>query len=437
MNKKLILPVAVMTVISSLLFAPACGNGENTVNGVPLANYKIVYAEGDGVNRQLAEDLAAGIKSSCGVSVGVKSDAEKDGGNEIFVGKTNRNPEPEKAGYGKYCISTAGDSVSLYSGEISGTVGAAEKLIESVKQRKANYKKALKESYTDRSLKVMSFNIRTTAEDRWDRIKNVIERNDPDVLGTQEVSWYWQPYLKEQLEGYTCIGVGRDGGDPHGRFGDEAVYILYKTDKFELVEQNTYWYNEADITKFGITQGGMYPRIFTYAILKRKSDGEKFLYINTHMHLHVECRVIAAGILKQFISEKGENLPVYVTGDFNTEWDQTNNKVIVPGEHADIDTELESAGFVNARKSAVYTDDHHTFPSKLYPADATRWDKYIIDYCMYRGSAEYGVLAETYRVDGEEPDGAKAIIDSDGNPCGPDASDHYPVIVESVFYKKF
>lgn len=436
MKRKIALLIVFVCICAAMVFVPACGGGENSVNGAPIGNYSIVYAESNSVNKQIAKDLANGIRKKCGVTVNVISDSQNVSGRKIFVGKSQGVEVPDIV-EGKFSISTCGNDVLLYSGKTSGIVDAASCLLRKTFEGTADFKNAYTDVYTDMSLKVMSFNIRTTNEDRWDRIKNVIQRNNPDVLGLQEVSRHWQPYIKEKIEGYTCIGVGRDGGNPQGAFGDEAVYVLYKTEKFELIEQNTYWYNEKDITEFGITQGGMYPRIFTYAILKRKSDGEKFLYINTHMHLHVECRLIAAEILNNFIYEKGDGLPVYITGDFNTEWDQTNNSIIVPGEHDDIDTELEFAGFMNARKYAAVSDNHRTFPSRLYPADAARWGEQIIDYCMYREGGKISVVADSYKVDAAEPDGVKDITDSAGNKCGPDASDHYPVVVESVFYKRF
>ena len=58
----------------------------------------------------------------------------------------------------------------------------------------------------------------------------------------------------------------------------------------------------------------------TYAVLERKSDGARFIHVNTHLatdaasrHKQIEVLLAMAGT----ILEKYGDLPIYFTGDFN------------------------------------------------------------------------------------------------------------------------
>lgn len=289
---------------------------------------------------------------------------------------------------------------------------------------------------SDTMLSVMSFNIRTTSEDREGRLKAVISRNDPDVLGLQEVSKHWQPIFSS-LEGYSKVGIGRDNGESGS---DEAGYILYKTDKFDLSEEDsgTCWYNP-DLSKMKepyTNPESAYPRIFTYALLTRKSDNKEFLMVNTHLPLHWSSRKDAADILASWLEANYPDVPQIITGDFNTDSDrigkygdyiQINPAKSGVGDDKDFDTIMIDNGFSNARLAAPAnrTDNRATYPTNLYPNnlsdcyDTVNGD--IIDYCLIKGE-KLKVLS--YSVD---RDPIKDVNKISG--LGDDASDHYPISV--------
>lgn len=289
---------------------------------------------------------------------------------------------------------------------------------------------------TSEPFTVMSFNIRTTSENRGERLKTVIKRNDPDILGLQEVSKHWQPIFSS-LEGYSKVGIGRDNG---GSGSDEAGYILYKTDKFELSEKDsgTCWYNpdSSQMNEPYTQPESAYPRIFTYALLTRKSDDQKLLMVNTHLPLHWVSRKDAANILAAWLETNYSDVPQIITGDFNTASDRIGKYgeyiYINPiksgvGDDIDFDTIMIDKGFRNARFDAPAnrTDNRATYPTNLYPDNLEDcYDKEngdILDYCLVKGD---NIKVLSYSVDRDPIGNANKI-----SGLGDDASDHYPIVI--------
>lgn len=404
---------------SSIEVSSASISDKLSLNNVELEKYSIVYADKNTINKNIAETLSASIKENCNLTLPVISDTTADSGNEIFVGLTTRLTD-KTSSKDKFSISKEGDSALLISDTTSGLIASSKKLSSDLKLGSVDYSTSYTSTYEDLSIKVMSYNIRMTSEDRWDRLYSVISRNNPDLLGIQEVSTYWQPKFKNELYGYTCVGEGR--GDSTG----EAGYILYKTDKFELEETGTRWYS-ATPTKASKLADSTYNRIYTYASLKRKSDNKEFLYINTHLDLNQSARMESIKMLKDFIEDQYPDTPTYITGDFNTgyNWSYKNWewKELEVSEY-DADDYLAENDYSNSRLAATVTDDHFTYPTTLYPADASE-EETIIDYCFIKQD----IFVDSYKVDADLPDDPNTI-----SGCGSDASDHYPIIASTVLY---
>ncbi len=388
---------------------------------VKSGKYGIVYAEGNGANKKIALDIAQSLEKDYGVEAECYSDKVSEKKYEIVVGATNRKGG-KSADVKKYCISRSGNKIFLKSDSISGVVAAAKRFLTDIADENTRYSEPKSNGYSDLSLKVMSYNIRTTGEERWDRLKSVITRNSPDILGTQEVSTHWQNILKTELTDYTCVGEGR------GDSGNEAGYIFFKTDKFELIEDGTRWYTSTP-DKPSKLEDSTYTRIYTYARLKRISDDSEFVFINTHLDLNQGARMESVKMLIDFVAEEFD-LPCYITGDFNTGDNQTYKNGewgYLEADEYDADDLLEDNGFYNSRLFAAVSDEHHTYPSTLYPSDE-KADKRIIDYCFVKGN----VLVGKYSVDAELPD-----LFTEVSGLGNDASDHYPIVCETVLYSDF
>ena len=172
-------------------------------------------------------------------------------------------------------------------------------------------------------LRVMSYNIYTGAPDRTraKKVANNIKSFDPDIIGVQEINNAWTVVLNmvtDLLTVYEMIGEPRlDPSDKSNN--NEYSAILYKKDKFDLIETDTYWLSDTPdkVSKFESTE---YYRIMTYAVFERKSDGERFIHVNTHLATdktsrHKQIDVLLS--LTESVIERYGDLPIYFTGDFN------------------------------------------------------------------------------------------------------------------------
>ena len=115
-----------------------------------------------------------------------------------------------------------------------------------------------------------------------------------------------------------------------------STAIFFRTDKFTAVASGTKWLSNTPdkVSKYsytdanGTTHTSNYPRIMTYVVLERKSDGGCFLVVNTHLdnngdNAHEVAEVIRQAevdimmkIIKSITDARGD-IPVIVTGDFN------------------------------------------------------------------------------------------------------------------------
>lgn len=171
------------------------------------------------------------------------------------------------------------------------------------------------------TVRVMSFNISGW---NYKNIKNLAPRvmleYSPDLIGVQECTYDWYKKLTKEMPEYAFVGVGRDTGDLSKDCG-EMTAILYKKDKFTLVDSGTFWLSE---TPEQVSQGwdGDYIRICTWVILKNNETGEEFAHVNTHLEniddgtgreaLKNGARMVADKALTF-------DMPVIITGDMNFE----------------------------------------------------------------------------------------------------------------------
>lgn len=242
----------------------------------------------------------------------------------------------------------------------------------------------------------------------------------PDVFGTQEVLYGQLQDMKEALDGYDYIGIGRDDGERAG----EHEAIFYKTDKIKLLDHGDFWLSETP-EKPGLGWDAVCIRICTWG--KFSLDETVFYYFNLHMdHVGVIARREAAKLVVARIREIAQGAPVVLTGDFNV--DQTNEIYTIFTESGLLKDSYDAArirfaenGTFNAFKTEYYTTSRidHVFVSPEIQVES------------------YGVLTNSYWTPDETIDTLKAFdapqeISFDKyirrNP-----SDHYPVFVKVKF----
>lgn len=195
-----------------------------------------------------------------------------------------------------------------------------------------------KDEITDtETVRVMSFNIRCL---EYARRKNIVHRlikeYSPDSIGVQECTYQWYNNLTESLaDEYEFIGVGRDTGDTSAICGEMSA-ILYKKDKFNLIDSGTFWLSE---TPDKVSQGwdGACRRICTWVILENKETGEKYAHVNTHLdHQGPEARVNGSQMVESFALDF--DMPTVLTGDFNFKKNTDLYKGMVDGGLSDVQT---------------------------------------------------------------------------------------------------
>jgi len=182
-------------------------------------------------------------------------------------------------------------------------------------------------------LKVMSYNIRldleSDKENKWSNRKEYltdqIKFYNPDFLGVQEALPNQMIYIDSILISHKFIGKGRDDGQSKG----EHSAIFYNSDKFKLLQENTFWLSETP-EKPSKGWDAAYNRICTYGLFQNKITKKKIWVFNTHFdHVGNLARSESAKLILAKIKKiNTENLPVILTGDFNLEAETIPLKLI-------------------------------------------------------------------------------------------------------------
>ena len=171
-------------------------------------------------------------------------------------------------------------------------------------------------------IKIMTFNIRLDhagdGEHNWQFRKSeaseLINQREVDIVGTQEV-------LKNQLDdllsgcsSYASVGVGRFDGKEAGEYSA----ILYKRERFAVLESGNFWLSERPDVAGSKGWDAACERIVSWAKFKDLKSGKQFVFLNTHFdHVGVEARKKSALLLLTKAKMIAGELPVILTGDFN------------------------------------------------------------------------------------------------------------------------
>ena len=256
-------------------------------------------------------------------------------------------------------------------------------------------------------LRVMSYNIRLDLEsdgiNRWanrrEQFVGQIRLMQPAILGLQEVVPGQKADLERALPSYEFLGVARDDGRSKGEFSNLAI----RRDLFRVSTSGTSWLSPTPAVP---SKGwdAAYPRIATWAKLERRSDGRRFLALNTHFdHVGATARLQSSRqIAGWLLAQRKGGEAVIMTGDLNTE----------PGTPPINELTRSALGLRDAHEATrrPRVGPEGTFNNfVLVPTESRR-----IDYVLASSSLaveNYGVLA--WHGEGGRP-----------------ASDHFPVIVD-------
>jgi len=190
------------------------------------------------------------------------------------------------------------------------------------------------------SFRVVSFNIRcATADDaqnnwihRRELFFRAIGRLDPDILGTQEAVASQADELRQRMPDYGFVGAGRDDG----RRGGEFCPILYRRQRFALVDHGHFWLSHTPDVPGSIGWDAALTRLATWIRLRdRLHEEPELLVLNTHWdHVGQLARLESAKLIRRKLADLGgasTQLPGIIAGDFNVEEDSPAGRLLAEG----------------------------------------------------------------------------------------------------------
>lgn len=388
------------------------------LNGVAIEEYKIIYpAVAYLQEKTLATSIAAYIKRQTGYTMTCESDKSEVSAHEIQVGQTNRITDTllaqrDGAGYGdgKCCIVPTENGIWLSANNEKGLVASANRFYElfEVNGKVADMQVSSAVSYQVKTLSVstMTYNVLYdfSANRNPDHVLQSIETENTDVFGCNEVTDEWITRLTAKFNStYTCVkGLIRSNDK-----SAEYCPIFFKTAQFELVESGTKWMSDTPDRMSKYKESHVY-RIFTYAVLKDKTTGVTFMYIQAHLENNMEgydsvsARTKQSAVLKKF-TDSYATLPIIVSGDMNS-----NNL-------KDISPLLQNTRFTNSVSIAEEKIESGTWVGKGFDSIAD----YTLDYIFV---TEDSIEIKKYeavdnKIEGKYP------------------SDHIPVRIDAVIYQ--
>ncbi|CAL6025818.1 endonuclease/exonuclease/phosphatase_family protein [Hexamita inflata] len=238
-------------------------------------------------------------------------------------------------------------------------------------------KKKIEESIIEqkkRQVKCMSFNLLNGQrhkdpsynwENREKAVIQVIRTHDPDILGTQE-AYHWQlDYIRWNLPQYLQYGASRNGY--YNEQADEFCAVLYKKDKFKVVQGETFFLSETPelVSK---SWGSVFNRIATAVKFEILASGKQFWFFSTQLDFSsdeaVRCNQTQV-LLERMQKLNAEGLPVVLSGDFHSpSFGPAHQKLTQEGHLRDAASKAREVGKMT--ESSVRGSDMQARKNRLY-----------------------------------------------------------------------
>ncbi len=210
--------------------------------------------------------------------------------------------------------------------DLSQSVEELKKIFLSETISKLIVKQAVAPMSNPEAIRTMSYNIRmapSTEDDatenawmyRLPKVRMIIERYKPDIIGLQEVSLFQMDSLQN---GPFSLPYKMLGKYPSRKPIESGLGIVYNSQNLLLISDlYTIWLNEAQIHSEGPAwDGSTYERYVIYAKFKNLIDGNEFWFMTTHFdHIGQRARQESAKIVMDLAELL--DAPAIVTGDFN------------------------------------------------------------------------------------------------------------------------
>jgi endonuclease/exonuclease/phosphatase family metal-dependent hydrolase len=238
-------------------------------------------------------------------------------------------------------------------------------------------------------------------KDRHPYVASLIQFHDFDILGTQEA---FKPQLDDLLRllpAHSYYGLGRDDGESAG----EHSAILYKTDKFTLLDKGDFWLSETPEKPSLGWDATCCKRICSWVYLRLNKTKQTFYVFNAHYdHQGVEARKQSSLLILEKIKQIAKNKPVIFMGDLNGNHESEPYQIIANSDILKDTYQQVKAPYLN-------TNTFNSFGKNLI-------GKAVIDHVFTNSkftASKWGALTDNYQ--GKYP------------------SDHLPVLTVLNFKK--
>lgn len=166
-------------------------------------------------------------------------------------------------------------------------------------------------------VRVLTFNIRydnpRDGLDGWPNRREAVAKviAGADLAGLQEVKPGQRAWLRERLPEFEVVGIGREKDDT-----DESAPVVFRKERFELVESGTFWLSETPEVVASKSWDTSLPRVSSWATLRDRRDGQTVSFFNVHLdHRGATARDKGVALVLERMAKAAG--PVILTGDFN------------------------------------------------------------------------------------------------------------------------
>ena len=193
---------------------------------------------------------------------------------------------------------------------------------------------------------------------------------------------------------YSYYGYGRYGGelsDENQQTGDQYVPILWKTDKYDLVESGHFWLSSTptEVRSAAWVDGTVskYPRCVNWVILKDKATGGEFLAMNIHTDPESDIvRTKSCLLAVEKLDELRDGRPVVVAGDWNMGLTDSGYSIVTEGGYPDVRVKAVDTDFGGSFNSwGKREEGNFAYGDHIFMSEDMAAEKYEVVSDYYDG----------------------------------------------------
>lgn len=175
-------------------------------------------------------------------------------------------------------------------------------------------------------MKIITLNLRYDKPDQGNNdwkfrryaIAKLIEKHNPDIIGTQEGKAHQILDLHRLLPEYQSIGT-----DQIGNGTGEHCAIFYQPKKFQCIESKDFWLSDTPklVGSIGSEWGNSTPKLVSWGVFISKKTQQQITVFNTHLDYYSQqSRKPSIPLIQKYLNQVNpENSLLILTGDFNAE----------------------------------------------------------------------------------------------------------------------